>query len=162
MRLPWWVPTTLIDLTGCCYVPYQGKGWGPSFSFGMGGIELSFEYNESPLGRTGSFLFASTLAGLELVTNMWNEQRRSSESQSAAHSCFAPCQPRPKATHFLFRNRVTALWLLEIKLPLRIKSSSENVNVLKMKHSAHQLKLVLPPRFPRHESLMSPRRASGI
>lgn len=77
-----------------------------------------------------------------------NELRRSNESRSAARSCFTPCRPRPRATHFLVKNRFIALWLLEIKLPPRIKSSNENVNVLEMRRNAHQLKLVLPPRFP--------------
>lgn len=32
-----------------------------------GAVELSFEWNESPLWRTGSFVFAATVVGLELV-----------------------------------------------------------------------------------------------
>lgn len=59
----------------------------------VGGIELSFESNESPLWRTGSFLFASTVAGLELVTNVFWEMSKGEavKASLAAHSCFAPC-----------------------------------------------------------------------
>lgn len=68
-----------------------------------GGIELSFESNGSPLWRTGSFLFASTVAGLELVTNVFWEMSKGeavkANLQPTAASLPASPGPRPPTSY---------------------------------------------------------------
>ena len=94
---------------------------------------------------------------------LWNELRRSSKSPSTAHSCCSPSSPGPRLLISCLGMDSVHFDCWRSDFLQESDHQMKNVNIIKMKRSAHQLKLVLPPRFPYSlGSLMSPTGARGV
>ena len=116
--------------------PYQGKGWEPSFPLGegLGWGQWTFTgVRWRPFMQKNGFLLVyqrQTWAAPWVARSWWLKHvvewtKEKQQEPVCSPQRLLSLQPRPKAAHFLFRNGLGSLWLLEVRLPSRIRSSNE-------------------------------------